>query len=236
MIKKKNLKKNFTYGFEIEGRFDEKLCRRIKREFGINCKDDGSVNVDMREDDDNWEGEEFALGVFQSFDKMIRILKWFKNDENYYENYTCGIHVHIKPKEKKINNLLRCMIGDYDFIQNLQNFAKKNLCKETKKRLKTSSYCYPYGSFTTTLREWRGKKKYAFIGNHPLGTFEFRFFSTCKHKIKNIKTFFNYFFAELAKVKAKKREELDVKIEKKENKIKEELKIEENDKTIKICV
>ena len=217
MIKTKDIKKHFTYGFEIEGKFDHKLCRRIERIYGTGCKDDGSVDVDTDDwnyDCDDWNGEEFAIGIFKSFGGMIRVLKWFKNNENYLENKSCGIHVHIKPKKDKIDNLMRCMIGDYEFIQNLQNFAKNHLCNEVKHRLTSSIFCRPYLTFPTTIREWNGQKKYAFIGNHPIGTFEFRFFSTCEHKVKNITTFFDYFFNELAKIKPKKSRELDIKSQK----------------------
>lgn len=212
---KKDIRKNFTYGFEIEGRFNKTLCRKVRNNYRARCKSDGSVDVDVEDFGDYesclWDGEELAIGIFDKFDEMIEVLKWFKNDKNYLQNDTCGIHVHIKPKERKINNLMRCVIGDYDFIQDSQRFAENHLCDEVKHRLSTSSFCRPYKTFSTALHDWRRKKKYAFIGNHPSNTFEFRFFSTCRHKASNIELFFDYFFRELAKIEPKKSEELTVK-------------------------
>jgi len=89
-------------------------------------------------------------------------------------------------------------------------------------------------------------EKYKFMRNHKhYGTYEFRFFSPCEHKIENIEKFLNYFFTELDKEKSlkttsvnlipseEKNIQIDFKLNLNENKTtRQELKIQETSREI----
>lgn len=226
-------KNKFTWGAEIEGHFkikfrDElfKLFRSNKySNINLNITGDGSVDnlydMEIQENSNinayNWKGKEMKLGIFRKYDDMINILSLFENGNNYLRNDSCGIHIHIKPKLKY--KKLKYLLADYKFIIDLQKFAEKNLCWLTRDRIKNNTYCKPYTTLSKTFTAWKVERKYSFVRNHPQGTLEFRFFSTCKHKIENINIFFNYFFENLNKIENSKYYSLPLKKNKKESDI-----------------
>ena len=210
----KNIKDYFTYGFELEGNFTYHLLKKIDREAALMRKKENRLNFVERKFDGSVRDlcpsiphyeivaeEEVNVGIFKDFDNMLKILGMFRNEKDYFSNYSCGLHVHIKPKKRE----LRRLFADYDYIRNLQNFARLNLCPEVRARIEgmanTTNYCKTYGNFISTLYSWKGSQKYLFVRNHPLGTLEFRFLSACEHKVENAKRFFGYLFRTLSKVK-----------------------------------
>lgn len=206
------LAEQFTYGFEIEGAVHKKLYRKLQRlgireKFNIDDHEDGSVHVATPNYDWISRGipptNELAIGIFDNFNDMMKVLKMFENKKNYLENSSCGLHLHIKPKKGEQENILRHQIQDHEFILQLQKWAYDNLCRRIKTRIARtgSSYCHPYKGFSDTYRRWKSRAKHQFVRNHPFETFEFRFLSTCEHKEENVEKFFNYFFKELKKRK-----------------------------------
>lgn len=205
------MKPTFTYGFEIEGIFTKKFLTELEKEINkprnkykitdYDFKEDGSVNCD--EDalaGSDGEITELNLGVFKSLESMLKALRIFKDGKNYFQNETCGLHIHIKP----YNVELRGKLASYKFIMKLQAWAKKNLCACTSKRLNNTghNYCKPYSKSFKEMKDYfKTGEKYVAIRNHPSGTYEFRFFSACPHRVENVKKFFNYFLAEVKKLK-----------------------------------
>jgi len=250
----KKLLEKFTWGFEIEGLFHNDLVSKLRKledkksYIKLEIKDDGSVDIDLPDSLDKTEwgieenDKEVAIGIFKDFKEMLKVLKMFKNEDNYLENSSCGLHIHLGVKDE----LLRAKIGDYSFIKKLEKWVKENLCGRTQKRL-NNTYCQHYGNFVNTYREWRKESKYRFLSNHPQGTFEFRFFAPCKHKIKNVKKFFEFFFNELSNRLCFKSKiftmpvienELNIPyfIDKDKMIIRDKIKIEKNKLNLKICV
>jgi len=208
---KTNLSKHFSFGFEIEGAFARSLILDIQNtNYEYDLKSDGSVNSPIIPEklysQFGNHYQEISIGIFKGFTEMLEILKWFKNENNFLFNNSCGLHIHIKPKGVKANEL-RYLMGDYSFIRKLQKYANNDLCKCVKMRTdnRGGMYCRNYGSFTKSKLLWEQNSKYVFVGNHPrFRTFEFRFFSPCKHKERNVKKFFKFYFTTLGKMKSEK--------------------------------
>ncbi len=195
------LANEFTWGYELEGRFTKEICDTLKDtkdyyngKYGVSTHYDSSVMLPIP--NLNWLNKDYTeiiLGIFQDFETMIKTFEYFKEGKNYLQNETCSLHVHIKNKNGRNDH---CKVGDKDLLRKAENFAFTKLCKETRKR-KTNKYCQSY--YIKGGENWERRKKYSFIRNHPSGTLEFRFFSSC-HKKKNIIKFFKFFFNELEKV------------------------------------
>jgi len=121
--------KNFTYGVEIEGLFKTKLLKELKKKTLIELKQDGSVHESrifhIIHDKDKKEIEqditEINTGIFTKQDKMLDTLKLLKNNENYFCDASCGLHLHIAPKRDF--GYLRGKIEYYRFIKKLQKYA-----------------------------------------------------------------------------------------------------------------
>ena len=209
---KKPLKKQFTFGFELEGAFKQginiKLRETLPDYVSYNFKSDGSVDVNPNFFDNGFA--EINVGVFKSLEDLLKALALFKKT-NYAQNETCGLHIHIKPKGKDSLKLRSC-ISDYQFLRKIERFAEKNLCEQVARRLKGDGrrlvYCKRITPFKKTRDCFTYHDKYVWLRNHPSGTFEFRFFDTCENKDKEVKKFFNYFFKELKKVKPLKEKEI----------------------------
>jgi hypothetical protein len=200
----------FTYGFEIEGAFDYHLRDGLitlanQKKYNVDFKGDSSVGIMRRIDDIN--ADEINFGVFNSFSEMIKCLYLFRNGDNYIENQSCGLHIHIKPK-RGWGKKLKTLIFDSQFIDKIQKWAMHNLCDRIKNRVRINEnqYCAKYNTNDLNGLAWslRRHDKYRFFRNHTIGTIEFRFFSPCVHKEKNVIKFFKFFFMELAKQKREK--------------------------------
>lgn len=134
---------NFTWGFELEGHISQDLkdILETERDNGkfndLELKGDGSVSVNDRIIDpayyeynsDSYIIEETAIGVFDNLETLKKYLRLFKNGVNYESNKTCGLHIHLKPKEK--NEHLKGMIFDKEFITKLENYSKL-LCEHNE--------------------------------------------------------------------------------------------------------
>ena len=196
---------DFTWGFELEGLFSQKLVDELEnqREYDLELKDDGSVSVESNgefepaeyenNNGDMYEINEVAMGVFDRFERLQEYLAKFKNGKNYLSNDTCGLHIHIKPKMKM---QLKDMCFDKDFILKIQEYSKL-LCAHIGDRVANNHFCQPQFTFRNMFNNYRHKTKYAFMGNHPQGTIEFRFLSACEHKSQNVERFFQYFIEQL---------------------------------------
>jgi len=206
-------KKDFQFGIELEGYFSPALIRKLQRELPKNVKYklkmDGSVSISDEELDNwsydggfNWRdgrGTEINLGVFKKYEDLIKVIKFF-DAENYLRNDTCGIHIHISPKGRRIatkTRYIKGLIQDWSFIKDLQEYAI-GLNPKIENRLKYGRWCHLYKSLINTRRTLREGVKYQFMRNHrELGTFEFRFFDSGEDKVKNIEDFFNHFFEKI---------------------------------------
>ena len=196
---------NFSYGFEIEGVFTLKLIKSLEKYGdGFRLRSDGSVRwnsiidkYDLGEeirnltDDGN---EEVNLGIFKSQKELLKALKLFEDGKNYFQNESCGLHLHVYP----LLQPAREIFWGYKFIKRIQNFAYSELCECVKKR-KTNTYCKPYTTFKNTLNEYQRQEKYAFVRNHPQKTLEFRFLAPCEHKVENVKKFLEFMRQEMTK-------------------------------------
>jgi len=210
-MKYAKINEKFTYGFEIEGVFSYRLLEwlkkdGVKRKYHCDEKSDGSVDVAVpydREDEFNHDDglEELGIGIFRNLKDMLYVLRQFKNEDNYYWNSTCGVHVHVKPETPE----LKSKILDYKFIKHLQDWARDNLSEIVRQRIvNRNQYCMTYGNLNTTFYDMRAQSKYRFVRNHPQGTLEFRFFSACDDKAKDVELFFRELFRELKKIKQRK--------------------------------
>lgn len=47
---------------------------------------------------------EYASPIFDDFSEMVKMLKLFKNNDNYVSNQTCGLHLHVGVKEKVLGS------------------------------------------------------------------------------------------------------------------------------------
>ena len=209
-----------TYGFEIEGLFLADLKDKLSNKWAY--KLDGSVSIGTNErikfaeknnihcnpSSDNFIRElnenflrnnnlsnfynytELNSPVYNNLPKLLKALSSFEFDKNWLANNSCGIHIHIGFKN---DNLKKLDISDFGIISSLQDYASENLCACVKERIKNNRFCMPYQkNFKDAYLSFKQGEKYSFMGNHSSGTFEFRFFSACKHKDENAKLFFNY--------------------------------------------
>ena len=203
---------NFTWGFELEGLFSRRLVDFLGDSgYNLELKDDGSVNIDNtglfevaeyeNSEDDYCTVHEVALGVFDKFETMQEVLAKFRNGKNYLSNSSCGLHIHIKPKDSRAE--LKGICFDKELINNLEKYASSLLCEHIADRVKNNHYCAPEYTFRRLLRRYTSREKYAFMGNHPQGTIEFRFLSACNHKSQNVEKFFQYFVEQLNITQAK---------------------------------
>jgi hypothetical protein len=216
----------FTYGFEIEGAFSDSLPDKLRAIADIEVEEheDGSVQIRDREipdtmsclesqgdsyEDDNGDWidgdykriDELCVGVFHDYKDMVRALRVFKHNENYVQNTTCGLHVHIGALEG--HKHIQSLIFGYKFIASMQKWTAQNLCSCVQDRLSGNTYIRPYTSLDSAFYEIGRHEKYRFVGNHHQGTAEFRFFSPCRHMVDNVEKFFEEFFARLAEEKLK---------------------------------
>jgi hypothetical protein len=201
----------FTYGFEIEGLFDKTVIKKLSRlKCDCEVKRDGSVDTwriimdnhvstEYIYGNGSQEYTEFNVGVFQNKKDLFEALSCFVNGTTYFMDKSCGLHLHIKPKESELKELF----WDLDFIKDLEKFAYTELCPCVKSREK-NNYCKKYGSFDDFYQDHKHQEKYRFVRNHPSGTMEFRFFAPCEHKEDNVKKFLAYMEELLAKQEHKK--------------------------------
>ena len=191
-----------TYGFEIEGNFQKDLSLVLGNKWKY--KTDGSVSIPsiyrskVFKDPynnvlikNNYTISELNSPVFKNFKKMAKALAIFKKDKNWIANSSCGIHIHIGFKNDKNK---KQDLADFNVIKDLQDYAVKELCDCVQDRIKNNHFCQPYNikNFNYDYSDFKSNKKYSFMGNHSLGTFEFRFFSACDHKDDNAKKFFRF--------------------------------------------
>lgn len=192
------------------------LLTRITLPINVDLGSDGSIRIDRtaithirKSPDDpadwifspggNGQEKEMRLGIFKSYKQTMNYLSLFKNKKNYLENKSCGLHLHIRPTEK--DWFFKQKIWDYDFIKKLEGWAVRNLCEKVKTRIKSNKYCSKYKGLNSTFRDYIRGEKWKFMRNHPKKTIEFRFFSTCEHKEKNISKFLDYFFTTLSRIR-----------------------------------
>lgn len=204
------MKTDFTFGFEIEGIFSIGLPEKLQK-FSFSRKSDGSVHSsDIIDDNRIIRGliddyTEYNVGIFKNKEDLLNAVRLFENGKNYFMDTSCGLHLHIKPKDEKIKELF----WDLDFISKLENFAFKNLCECQKKRY-GNRFCEVYTNLKYFISDIKNQEKYRFVRNHPSGTLEFRFFSPCPHKAENIEKFLNYMFRLLEKQEPKKKETIEI--------------------------
>jgi hypothetical protein len=256
--------KNFSYGFELEGIFTSELQEKLRKivrdkNLDIDWKTDGSVNSyglintyrienpgNLAKDDNGNTASEVNIGIFKSADDLFDVLQVFENNKNYFSDNSCGLHLHLKPVASKA--YLKGVMFDNKFINKLQTFARLEMCPEIRTERLTNHYCAPVLSFTKKLQYYKRKTKYAFMGNHPQGTTEFRFLSTCEHKSENVRKFVDYFLQEINQIKPKSKritlaEDIEINadnsvfIEQGNKKVSENIAIDNNKiKKIILCV
>lgn len=196
-------KDSFTYGFEIEGVFTKSLIKNLKKKWQCDEKTDGSVRTHAILSNVNTRHvlaertQEINVGIFEKQDDLFTALKMV-NGRTHFFNDSCGLHLHIRPKTN-IEVIQRRVI-DLEFIKKVEKFAHDNLCEHVKAR-RNNQYCSVHKGLKATRYDFQVREKYRFIRLHPhYNTFEMRFFSPCEHKVKNIKTFLDYFISELSKI------------------------------------
>ena len=199
---------SFTYGIECEGIFGNGLIDMIEDEGSFDLKYDSSVRYNNIRDKFNLKSEDITddqhtevnLGVYTNSLMLLKALKMFKNGENYWTDKSCGLHLHIKPKRrfKDITDIF----WDYKLIKKLEKYAFSELCEHVQAR-KLEHFCHKYGGFDSFLYDYRTSEKYRFVHRHEQGTWEFRFFAPCEHKLDNMKKFLKYFYKEINKQKNK---------------------------------
>lgn len=209
MKSRQEKKLNITYGFEIEGIFSNSLIWKLRKADNKGFltdyqeKYDGSVRFNNLERDSIAhvaDPTELALGIFNSREQLMKFLRMFKNEQNYLHNATCGLHLHVFIG----NNFYRSLFNEPKFMRKMHRFFCTKTCDCIKARVR-NQYCRNYPrEFTEYMHHWRGQSKYRFVRNHPSGTFEFRIFSACKHKEKNVADFLNFFYREIKKVEKQK--------------------------------
>ena len=200
---KKPYHKQFTYGFELEGSFSYPLVSKLQTYAAENklhfvYKTDGSVYCNHSVFAPT-RYSELNLGVFKSYDSMMKVMAMFDR-ENYFSNTTCGLHIHIKPKYYWNREKLEDMFWSYEFVKKMQVFADTKLCNCQHVRLNSlpgEHYAPNHKNFADMRNNFHRRTKFIFVGKHPSGTYEFRFFSPCEHMIENVNKFFKFAFYEL---------------------------------------
>ena len=193
-------KRDFTYGFEIEGGFTEKMLNILRlndvADYPIIankvCFDkhyDGSVIMYALKANAasvgrvvDYDCSELAIGKFNSMKALIKILDLFRKEygKEYFENNSCGLHIHIGVKKS-------VCLGDLvteNMLKKMQRIFAKN--RILKNRLR-NSFCKPYSNRRTrkVYNDWIYNEKYRCIKNHEQGTLEMRVFSPSMLKNKN---------------------------------------------------
>lgn len=195
----------FTYGFELEGVFSQDL--NIEGHLGY----DGSVHIgDGEFDFVEYDGREYRSDVFHSLGGMLEQLRIFTSSV-YASNDTCGLHIHIKPKNeagKKLCNAIASREGlnlvaeTHIKISKMDRWQNRRRCSEGCKK-----YARPYDISDPSLGlEWKARAKYREVRNHPQGTYEFRLFSpqgSVEEREKRIISFFTELFEAVEKLKLK---------------------------------
>ena len=199
---------NFTYGFEIEGVFATKLWDKIEDlPLQSELKGDGSVHygeiihTNGLPIDTITSGHEVEInvGIFTNIATLGRTLRLFENGKNYWNDDSCGLHLHVKPK--RAHKDAEEVFWSLKTIKALQTFAFKELCPCVAKR-KNGYFCRNYSAkFINFFTDWQDREKYRFARRHPSGTIEFRFLAPCEHKADNVKKFLTYMTELLSKQK-----------------------------------
>jgi hypothetical protein len=213
------IKKNdFTYGVEIEGAITRNLHRKLMATLpeyvNIDYESDGSAMsshsttiISQLDSPLQTHLQEVKLGIFEKYNDLINAVACFENGVNYGTDFSCGLHIHIKPKGTiKQQTIMKNRIMDMKLITKLQNFAE-NLSPVIKERLiRRGSWCHEYKGLNDTRYQLRISDKCRFMRQHDeYGTLEFRFFSPYNNKLNDIKHFFDYFFELLNDKKLKKK-------------------------------
>lgn len=186
------MKLTLQYGFELEGAF----LNSARKILGV-FKGDGSVDVNPPSDVrfEQCGGHEFESPVYPTKRKLFAELAKFKTSTdkgngkgfNHFWNYTAGLHFNISAKTPKMNQMLMQLTGNWDFIQQLQDYAL-TFCEHQKYRLQyKSGYCQRYQNERAVIQSFQGGSKSVFLRYHPENRLEFRFLSPCEHKLDNVK-------------------------------------------------
>lgn len=197
------MKPVLTFGFELEGVCEKEFWSELQG-YG-NFTHDGSVRsyelgrgkekVEMQQIDYC----EFRSKVFTDSDKLLLLLDRFKNDKNYFSNKSCGLHLHIGSRNSEYRAYLVSLLRSYRILTNLQNRARE-LCHHIKRERTRCEYCQFFPrSLSDMFEGLQSSSKYHFVNFHEQGTLEFRFFSACQHKVKNVADFLDTFLHEIGK-------------------------------------
>lgn len=192
---------HFTFGFELEGRFDDALD--VPSDYD-SWKTDGSVHMDNdtftnpKKTNSGYVASEYASPIFQTFGEMIETLKKFEAPL-YEGNSSCGLHLHIKHKDD-LGLSFRQAIASSTFMKEF-NHAVFDGAKSRKinkipfldsyqvQRLRGESkrWCEPYPEdLEGALHEWNRQVKYRVVRNHPHGTLEFRLLSPLGDRVSRV--------------------------------------------------
>lgn len=208
----------FTFGLEIEGLLSKKLFKKLEKESlkqGVDLleKTDGSVSIDRYNideicqnshyrylDDDNEDISvnelnrsaytEFTMGIIQNYKGLNKFLSILEN-KGYYQNNTCGIHLHLGCPSRDIKAILLSKM----FIKSLEKFCLSDLCDCNISRLESQNrFCRLYSDRIDRIyNDIKSGNKYRLVRNHKeLGTIELRLFSACNHRKDNIAKVVNF--------------------------------------------
>lgn len=151
----------------------------------------GTGNIDDEEDTGSYSSE-FNSRKYESVTEVLQDLNLF-NKKNYVFNETCGLHFHVGMKDGNYQKLFS-VASNWELMGKLQKEAL-NYCECQKTRLQTKNdFCRPFESKEHVINNTKNvninyrSNKYLFCRFHPeTKTLEFRFFSPCPHKVKNVK-------------------------------------------------
>lgn len=195
------LDSKLTYGFELEGIYRKTLIRDLENNSLGSFGSDGSIsrfklNSDLPESVrefysvDDMEVE-FRSKVFRNHKAVIETLEMF-TDANYHWDSDCGLHLHLCGVNSYIKQQLYNVMCNWDMVKKIQKFAQEKMCQCQKSRINKSRYCKPYVTKKQLLDNFqRSNDKYRFM-YYRRETLEFRFFSTCEHKVENVKKFLEF--------------------------------------------
>ena len=113
------MKNKFTYGIELEGIFTPSFVESLNKHNLVGeCKTDGSVRSERILNSYDLESEymyknngdiscEISSSIlnFTELNKFLSITKKFYEKGYYFDN-SCGIHIHIKGNDQKMNELV----------------------------------------------------------------------------------------------------------------------------------